>query len=201
MFIDLTKTFNTVNREALWTILAKLGCPCKFTALVRLFHDNMTGQVLCNSDCTNSFNISNGVKQGCTLDPVLFNLFFSQALLNTVKDLDLGVYVRSRSDGSVFDLRRLSAQTKTEEKSIIEALFADDHALMVHRKSHLQTIVDHFAGTSKLFGLTISLGETEFLVQAAPNTIRPKPNITIEGVQLKCVDSFEYVGSTIAADG
>ena len=102
MFIDLTKTFNTVNREALWTILAKLGCPCKFTALVRLFHDNMTGQVLCNSDCTNSFNISNGVKQGCALAPVLFNLFFSQALLHTVKDLDLGVYVRYRSDGSVF---------------------------------------------------------------------------------------------------
>ena len=65
----------------------------------------------------------------------------------------------------------------------------------------MQTIVDRFAETSKPLGLTISLGKTEFLVQAAPNTIRPKPNITIEGVQLKCMDSFEYVGSTIAADG
>ena len=117
MFIDLTKAFNTINREALWTILARLGCPCKFTALVRLLRDNMTGHVLCNGDCTNSFNISNSVKQGCVLAPVLFNLFFSQVLLHTVKELNLGVYVRYRSDGSVFELRRLSARTKTVKNS------------------------------------------------------------------------------------
>ena len=84
VFIDLTKAFDTVNREALWTIRAELGCPCKFTALVGLFHHNVTGQVLYCGDCTNSFSISNGMKQGCILAPVLFNLFFSQALLNTV---------------------------------------------------------------------------------------------------------------------
>ena len=43
VFIDLTKAFDTVNRQALWTILAKLGCPCKFIAMVRLFHDNKAG--------------------------------------------------------------------------------------------------------------------------------------------------------------
>lgn len=31
MSIDLTKAFNTVSRDALWTILRKLGCPRKFT--------------------------------------------------------------------------------------------------------------------------------------------------------------------------
>ena len=35
VFIDPIKAFDTVNREALWTILATPGCPCKFTALVR----------------------------------------------------------------------------------------------------------------------------------------------------------------------
>ena len=100
MFIVLTKAFDTVNREAPWTILAKLGCPCKFTTLVRLFYSNMTGQVFCNGDCTNYFNISNGMKQDCLLALVLVNLFFFQVQLHTVKDLDLGVYVRYRSDGS-----------------------------------------------------------------------------------------------------
>ena len=134
VFIDPTKAFDTVNREALWTTLAKLGCPCKFTALVRLFHHNITGQVPCNGDCTNSFNYSNGVKQGCETDLVLFNLFISQVLLRTAKDPDLGVYVRYCSEGSVFDLRRLSARTKTVEKLIIKALFADGCALMSHKE-------------------------------------------------------------------
>ena len=201
VFIDLTKAFDTVNREALWTILLKLGCPRKFTTLVQLFHDNMTGQVLSNGDYTDSFNITNGVKQGCVLAPVLFNLFFTQVLLHAVKDLDLGVYIKYRSDGSVFDLRRLSARTKTVERLILEALFADDCALLAHKENHLQTIVNRFAEASKLFGLTISLGKTEVMVQAAPNTTKPQPAITIDGVQLKCVESFKYLGSTISADG
>ena len=40
VFIDVTKAFDTANREALWTILAKLGCPWKFTTVVKLFRDD-----------------------------------------------------------------------------------------------------------------------------------------------------------------
>ena len=46
VFIDLTNAFDTINREALWVILSKLGCPNKFVNPIRRFHDGMTGQVL-----------------------------------------------------------------------------------------------------------------------------------------------------------
>ena len=87
------------------------------------------------------------------------------------------------------------------EKLIIETIFADDCALMAYRENHLQTIDDHFAEASRLFGLIINLGKTEVLAQAVPNTTRPQANITIEGIQLKCVESFKYLRSTISADG
>ena len=200
VFIDLTKAFDTVNREALWTILRKLGCPAKFTTLIRLFHDDMTGEVLSDGESSESFSISNGVKQGCVLAPVLFNLFFTQVLHHAVRDLDLGVYIRYRLDGSLFDLRRLTAKTKTMERLILEALFADDCALMAHQETHLQTIVDKFSEASKMFGLTISLGKTEVLLQPAPDSNPPPPCITIDGTQLKNVDTFKYLGSTISSD-
>ena len=200
VFIDLTKAFDTVNREALWIILRKLGCPAKFTTLIRLFHDDMTGEVLSDGEPSESFCISNGVKQGCVLAPVLFNLFFTQVLLHAVEDLDLGVYIRYRLDGSLFDLRRLTAKTKTMERLITEALFADDCALMAHQENHLQTIVDKFSEASKMFGLTISLGKTEVLLQPAPDSDPQPPCITINGTQLKNVDSFKYLGSTISSD-
>ena len=38
-FVNLTKAFDTVSREALWKIMAKFGCPAKFIAMVRQFHD------------------------------------------------------------------------------------------------------------------------------------------------------------------
>ena len=50
VFIDLTKAFETVNREALWVILSKLGCPQKLTRIIRLFHDGMVGHVLAGGD-------------------------------------------------------------------------------------------------------------------------------------------------------
>uniref|UniRef100_K7E0P4 RNA-directed DNA polymerase n=1 Tax=Monodelphis domestica TaxID=13616 RepID=K7E0P4_MONDO len=80
VFIDLTKAFDTVNRDALWVILSKLGCPAKFVKLIQLFHVDMTGEVLSGGETSDRFNISYGMKQGCVLAPVLFNLFFTQIL-------------------------------------------------------------------------------------------------------------------------
>ena len=91
VFIDLTKAFDTVNKEALWVILSKLDCPTKFVNLIRQFHDDMTGQVLSDSEASEPFSISNGVKQGCMLAPVLFNLFFTCVLNHAMRDLGLPV--------------------------------------------------------------------------------------------------------------
>ena len=43
--VDLTKAFDTVSREGLWKIMAKFGCPAKFIAMVRQFHDGMLARV------------------------------------------------------------------------------------------------------------------------------------------------------------
>ena len=77
VFIDMTNAFDTVNREAVWVILSKLGYLTKFVNLNRQLHDDITGQVLSDGEASEPFSISNGVKQGCVLRPVLFNLFFT----------------------------------------------------------------------------------------------------------------------------
>ena len=90
VFIDLTKAFDTVNREALWTLLERIGCPPNLVSMIRLFHDGMTGQVLSNGNVTDAFVLSNVVKQGCILAPVLFNVFFTCMLSHAVQDLEKG---------------------------------------------------------------------------------------------------------------
>ncbi|XP_034050988.1 LOW QUALITY PROTEIN: uncharacterized protein LOC117531908 [Thalassophryne amazonica] len=153
VFIDLTKAFDTVNREALWLILEKLSCLNKMIRIICLFHDGMVGSVLTRGGTSAPFAISNGVKQGCVLAPVLFNLF-SCVLNRALCDLNNGVYLRYRLDGSLFNLRRLVASTKTTTKLIQEALFADDCALMVHTESDLQTLTESFSQAARLFGLS-----------------------------------------------
>ncbi|KAK3736015.1 hypothetical protein RRG08_009084 [Elysia crispata] len=50
-------------------------------------------------------------------------------------------------------------------------------------------------------GAYIGLGKTQLLVQPAPNTMRPKPAITIDRVQLKRKEILKYLGRTISAGG
>ncbi|PFX12093.1 RNA-directed DNA polymerase from mobile element jockey [Stylophora pistillata] len=200
LFVDLTKAFHTVDRAALWKVLQKLGCPRKFVTLIRLFHDSMTGLVLSGGEASEPFEITNCVKQGCVLAPVLFNLFFACVLSHAVKDIEDGVYIRNRLVGSLFDPRRLNAKTQSIEKLILEALFTDDCALMAHSESTLQLTVDKFAEASRLFGLTISLGKTEVLLQPSPLATDHRPSISIEGTELRTVEEFKYLGSVISSD-
>ncbi|XP_066946153.1 uncharacterized protein [Macrobrachium rosenbergii] len=200
VFIDLTKVFNTVNRDALWSILTKLGCSPEFITLIQLLHENMTGQVLSNSDVTNTFQITNGVKKGSTLVAVLFNLFFTGPTAYG-EGPQPGCAHHIPVNGSVFDLHHLSAKRMAHEKLILKAHFADDCALMAHKENHLLTIVDRFTEVSFLFRLTVSLGKMKVLVQATPNTTRPQPAITFNDNTLKCVVTFRYLGNTISADG
>ena len=201
VFIHLTKAFEAVNRETLWLILSKLGCPTKFVNLIHQFHDDIAGQVLSDGEESEPFSISNGVKQGCVLAPVLFNLFFTCVLNHAIRDLEQGVYLRYRPDGSLFDNRRVTAKTKTVEKTDLEALIADDCALMAHREPYLQIIINKFAEAFCLCGLTISLGKTEVLCQSAPAAVAHRPTISVGGTQLKTANDFKYLGSEISSDG
>ncbi|KAL8562659.1 hypothetical protein ACOMHN_011230 [Nucella lapillus] len=143
----------------------------------------MTGMVLSGGETSEHFEITNGVKQGCVLATILFNLSFTCVLSHAVRDIEYGVYIWYRIDGSLFDLRCPSAKTKTIEKLILEALFTDNCALMAHTESALQLIVNKFAEASRLFCLTISLGKTEVLFQPSPLTTGPEHNNRDLGVE------------------
>ena len=67
-----------------------------------------------------SFPISNGIKKGCILAPTLFSISFSIMLREAKEDLSDGIYIRFRTDGSLFNLRRLLARMKTVEELITD---------------------------------------------------------------------------------
>ena len=45
--------------------MAKFGCPTKFIAMVRKFHDGMLARVQNDGEFLDPFPVTNGVKQGC----------------------------------------------------------------------------------------------------------------------------------------
>ena len=111
-FIDLTKAFDTVNRDTLWKLLLKIGCPIKFTNLIRSLHDGMQARVNFNNTLSEEISVENGVKQGDILAPTLFAIFFSVVFLIAFQNNDVGVYIRYRTTGKVFNLSRFRSKTK-----------------------------------------------------------------------------------------
>ena len=144
-FVNLTKAFDTVRREGLWKIMSKFGCPETFISIVRQFHDGMRACVLDNGDASEAFSVTNGVKQGCVLAPTLFSMMFSAMLTDAFRDSDIGILIRFRSDGKLFNLRRLKAVTKVIETALRDFLFADDCALNTCLEQEMQSLVDSFS--------------------------------------------------------
>ena len=194
-FIDLTKAFDLVSRDGLFSILPKIGCPPKLLNLIQSFHDNMKGTVQYDGEYSSAFAIRTGVKQGCVLAPTLFGIFFSTLLNNAFRESREGIYLHTRSDGGLFRLSRLRARRKIRRRTVKDLLFADDAAFVTHTEEELQSLMDRFSKTCQDFGLTISIRKTNVMVQGAD-----PPNIYINGTKLDVVDQFTYLGSTITTD-
>ncbi len=84
LFADVVKAFDTVPREMLFRVLARLGLPPKIVILVRLFYENVMLEVDLDDDGnTISIKYNIGVKQGDSHAPVLF-LCYIQAVLEAL---------------------------------------------------------------------------------------------------------------------
>ena len=77
-FIDLQKAYDSVDRELLWVVLARFGVPDKMLTVIRQFHEGMRARV-CTDDGEHSewFDVTQGLRQGCVLSSLLFNIIFA----------------------------------------------------------------------------------------------------------------------------
>ena len=83
-FVDLQKAYDTVDRTLLWQVLTRIGVPPQMIAVIRQFHDGMRACVRPDDGvCSDWFGVEQGLRQGCVLSPLLFNIFFA-AVLNVV---------------------------------------------------------------------------------------------------------------------
>ena len=133
----------------------------------KYIHDGIQAKVQDNDDTSEPFSVTNGVKQGCVLSPSLFSLMFSVMLTDAFRDGDIGIGIRYRMDGKLFNLRRLQAKTKVMTDIIRDFLYADDCALNAGSEADMQRSVDKLSDACNDCGLTINIKKTEVMHQPA----------------------------------
>ena len=161
----------------------------------------MKSQVSFCGQLSEERSADNGVKQDDIPAPTLFSIYLSAILWFAFHDCNLGVRIRFRTTGKVFDLRRFNAMSNTLDCLVRELLYVDDADLVAHFVEDIQDIMDRFANGCKCFELTIGLDKTKVMFTPVPGEEYVEPDIYVYGTRLKVVKSFVYLGSTLASDG
>ena len=88
--IDLKAAYDMVSRDALFKKLESLGLNGSFLTLIEDYYTGDSVVYAVGDEVTKALYMTQGVKQGCNLSPMLFNLFLVD-MINKVHDMKLGI--------------------------------------------------------------------------------------------------------------
>ncbi|XP_043862778.1 uncharacterized protein LOC122756630 [Drosophila santomea] len=80
LFIDFKKVFDSVERAAIWRTLARKGVPANLIAIIKSMYDDANLAVLHNGKTSAPFQTNTGIRQGCPLSPLLFNIVVDELM-------------------------------------------------------------------------------------------------------------------------
>ncbi|VDL90177.1 unnamed protein product [Schistocephalus solidus] len=92
----------------------------------------------------------------------------------------------------------MQASTRVSTTTVHDLLFADDCAINTVTEKDMQRSMDLFATGCADFGSTCSTAKTVVMHQPPPNAEYNAPRINDNGAQLKNLETFAYLGSTLS---
>ena len=184
LFVDFTKAFDSIHRGKMELILLAYGLPKKKTvAAIMILYKNTKVKVRSPDGDTEYFDIVAGVLQGDTLAPYLFIICLDYVLRSSIDKI--------RENG--FELIK-NRSKRYPAKTITDADYADDLALLANTPNQAETLLHSLERAAAGIGLHVNAHKTEYMCY------KHKGNITtLDGVSLRLVDKFTYLGSSISS--
>ena len=144
-------------------------------AVIRQFHDGMQACVrLDDGECSNKFDVGQGLRQGCVLAPMLFNMFFTAVLSVAEKRFlaDAGitdniVQLQRKKEGENRGTSRTGEVDGRRGKEgegvqrLWGMLYADDAGIVSRSSERLERMMTAIMTACSSFGLTVSGAKTE----------------------------------------
>ena len=201
LFVDLKKVYDSVPRTALWRALEKLGVPDLVIAIIRSFHQGMKAMVRISGELlAEEIDVENGLRQGCTMAPVLFNLYACLVVerwSSRVSGVDgVGTFLLHKFDQKLF---RRSTRNACESQ-LTDGQFADDAVLLTTTRAGTEQAMMSYTDVARAFGLTVSIQKTKLMVTGYNITEEEKAPILVGTSMIECVDAFTYLGSVVTSN-
>ena len=172
-FIDFKKAYDSVNRDLMWGKLESLGLNGPMlTALKSLYH-SVSSCVRINQCFTDWFGVSSGLRQGCSISPILFNLF--------INDL-------------AFKIKALGKGIKVGDDMVSILLYADDVVLLASCATDLQAMLDSVSDWCSNNRLLINPKKSNIVHFRPPSHHKSVVNFKCCNENIAIVDNYKYLG-------
>ena len=97
VFIDFKKAFDKVWHAPLWETMKKYNISTNLLQVINNLSNKATSAILLNSSIGDWFRTTVGVRQGCLLSPILFNVPLERAMIATLEDHEGTVSIGGRT--------------------------------------------------------------------------------------------------------
>ncbi|KAH6587317.1 hypothetical protein BASA50_001323 [Batrachochytrium salamandrivorans] len=181
LFIDIRKAFDTVPVGALLWKLQNMGFPCRTLAFLKALYTSSSARTRARAGSllSDPFPVQRGVRQGCPLSGLLFNLFIND-ILDGVAPITVPGLPR-------------------DTNPIRGLMYADDVAVFADSEQSLlaaSTAVEQWANRWEMqFGVA-KCGIISFTGHLAPRLDNPL-DIRLHGQLVSRVESYKYLGVLI----
>ena len=165
-FIDFKKAFDRVWHAGLWQVLKNFNTEKGLVQTIQALDDNSTSAILMNSQLGEIFKTTEGIRQGCLLSPILFNLFLQKIMQETLHDHHTSISIGGRP---ICNLR------------------FTDIDLMDSKNRELQDLTNRLVDRATAYVQEVSTEKSKIMTNST-NTI--STNISMNGQRLAEVTSF-----------
>jgi hypothetical protein len=177
-FVDFEKAFDRINWVMMLKILRNIGVDWRDRRLIMNLYMNQKAVVKIQQEFSDESEIGRGVRQGCCMSPLLFNIYAEAMMMEAMEGIEEGIKI---GGNLLKDVR-----------------FADDQGMIAGSEFGLQKIMDGLYTTALKYDMKINIKKTKVMrVSRGGGDI----NITINGAKVEQVKSFKYLGHTITDDG
>ena len=180
-FVDFKKAFDSVWHEGLFYKMSKIGIGGKTLELIKDIYRKTKCAVKSKNKLTSFFDYQKGVRQGCPLSPLLFNIYVN----------DLFETMNKGNDSDIF------LDEKGNKINIL--MYADDLIILSESKEGLQKQIDKVENYCSKWKLQINNKKTKIMIFNRGNRLINSQFHT-KNAKLENVKEFKYLGITISAN-
>ena len=180
-FIDFRKAYDTVNRKKLMQCLHDIGIGNKFAENIKAIYNKVQYAIKVKGKVLNPISSNLGLKQGCPLSPLLFNLY-----INSISEY----LSRNATEPDII----------LQGTKISHFLYADDLVIISPTAKGLQDKLNNLAQFARDKDLTVNAKKSKIMIFNKGGKLI-KEHLNIGGTQLEVVPSYTYLGIDIPTNG